>query len=65
MRRPTVSYNEDGVTISVGIDKTQDEENTYIPSLFITVNGNVFPAVTLEEWVKVVNLVNYLLDDES
>ena len=65
MRRPTVSYNEDGVTISVGIDKTQDEENTYIPSLFITVNGNVFPAVTLEEWVKVVNLANYLLDDES
>jgi hypothetical protein len=65
MRRPTVSYNEDDVTISVGIDKTQDEENTYIPSLFITVNGNVFPAVTLEEWVKVVNLANYLLDDES
>jgi|1_EtaG_2_1085319.scaffolds.fasta_scaffold00360_20 hypothetical protein len=65
MRRPTISYNEDDVNISVGIDKAQDEGNSYIPALFITVNGNVFPVVTLDEWVKVSNLVSYLLDDES
>jgi len=65
MRRPSVSYSEDDVNISVSIDKAQDEENSYIPALFITVNGNVFPVVTLDEWVKVVNLANYLLDDES
>jgi len=65
MRRPSVSYSEDDINISVSIDKGQDEENSYIPALFITVNGNVFPVVTLDEWVKVSNLVSYLLDDES
>ena len=66
--KPIVSYNVDDRNISVALDKTTGDDNSYESLLVITVNGNVF-TLKLDEYAIVTNLISALdtvdLHDES
>ena len=66
--KPTVSYNVDDRNISVALDKTTGDDNSYESLLVITVNRNVF-TLKLDEYAIVTNLISALdtvyLHDES
>ena len=66
--KPIVSYNVDDRNISVALDKTTGDDNSYESLLVITVNRNVF-TLKLDEYAIVTNLISALdtvdLHDES